>query len=169
VSVNGLKEFCGIERKIMTSPRIQALKNKLERNKIRVLAAFVNLPDDGWEKAVYENPDPWTMRDLLAHFVSAERMLLTLAKDIAAGGKGAPADFNYDEFNRTEREVYRSHAPAELLQMFIQSRDSTLEWMNGLNEEQLDRKGLHPALGEVTLEDLLAAVHGHILLHLREL
>ncbi len=153
----------------MTTPRIQALKNKLERNKIRVLAAFVNLPDDGWDKAVYENPAPWTMRDLLAHFVSAEQMLLKLAKDIAAGGNGAPADFNYDEFNRTEQETFRSHTPGDLLQMFIQSRDSTLEWMKRLNEEQLDRKGLHPALGEVTLEDLLAAVHGHILLHLREI
>ena len=153
----------------MPVSRIQELKNKLERNKVRVLAAFVNLPDDGWDKRVYANSAPWTLRDLLAHFVSAERMLLKLSKDVAAGGKGAPEGFDYDAFNRKEQEAYRSHAPADLLQMFIQSRGSTLEWINGLSEEQLDRKGLHPALGEVTLEDLLAAVHGHILLHLREI
>jgi hypothetical protein len=41
--------------------------------------------------------------------------------------------------------------------------------MNGLVEGLLDRKGHHPALGEVTLEDVLSTIHGHILLHLREL
>jgi hypothetical protein len=153
----------------MTASRIQDLKKKLERNKARVLAAFVNQPDENWEKPVYEKPARWTARDLLAHFVSSERMLLTLSKDIAAGGKGAPEGFDYDEFNRKEQEAYRSHTPTDLLQQFIQSRDSTLEWMNGLSEAQLDRKGLHPALGEVTLEETLAAMHGHILLHLREM
>jgi hypothetical protein len=41
--------------------------------------------------------------------------------------------------------------------------------MNRPSEEQLKRRGSHPALGEATLEDLPAAVRGHILLHLREI
>jgi hypothetical protein len=153
----------------MPASRIQDLKNKLGRNKVRVLAAFINQPDENWSKVIYAEPARWTMRDLLAHFVSSERMLLKLSKDIAAGGKGAPEGFDYDEFNRREQEAHRSHTPADLLQMFIQSRDSTLEWVNGLKEDQLDRKGLHPALGNVSLEETLTAVHGHVLLHLRDL
>lgn len=53
--------------------------------------------------------------------------------------------------------------------MFGEARDSTLEWINNLVEGLLDRKGNHPALGEVTLEQMLSAIHGHILLHMREL
>ena len=118
---------------------------------------------------MYEDPIAWTLRDLLAHFVSAEKELRRLAENIAAGGMGAPDGFNYNEFNRTEQEAHRSYGPEELLRMFLQSRDSTLGWMSNLTEEQLNRKGRHPALGEITLESVLAAIHGHILMHLRDL
>jgi DinB superfamily len=143
----------------MTSHRIQELSRKLDRNKSLVLRTFANVRPDGWGTAVHEKPGSWTLRELLAHFVSSERMLLTLSKDVAGGGRGAPQGFDYDAFNK----------PEELLRMFGEARDSTLEWMGSLVEGSLDRKGNHPTLGEVTLEDLLSAVHGHILLHIREL
>ena len=153
----------------MTSHRIQELVKKMERNKSLVLRTFANVQPGGWGKAVHENPGAWTLRDLLAHFVSSERMLLKLSKDIAAGGPGAPEGFHYDEFNRKEQELYRSQSPEELLRLFGEARDSTLQWMGNLVEGLLDRKGRHPALGEATLEDVLSAIHGHILLHIREL
>ncbi|OGO08769.1 MAG: hypothetical protein A3K46_03305 [Chloroflexi bacterium RBG_13_60_9] len=153
----------------MTSQRIQELFKRLERNKSLVLRTFANVQPDGWGKAVHGKPGAWTLRDLLAHFVSSERMLLKLSKDIAGGGPGAPEGFNYDEFNRKEQETYRAHEPEELVRLFGEARDSTLEWMGSLVEGSLDRKGRHPALGEVTLEAVLSTIHGHILLHIREL
>ncbi|MGB7537168.1 MAG: DinB family protein, partial [Anaerolineales bacterium] len=92
-----------------------------------------------------------------------------LSKDVAGGGRGAPEGFNYDSFNQGEQEKYQSRTPEELLRMFGAARDSTLDWINNLVEGLLDRKGNHPALGEVTLEQMLSAIHGHILLHMREL
>jgi hypothetical protein len=153
----------------MTSERILDLTRKLERNKIRVQAAFENIPAEGWNRTVYENPAVWTARDLLAHFASAEKELRMLAENIAAGGAGAPEGFDYNEFNRREQEACRKCAPEELLRMFLEARDANLQWVNNLDEEQLDSKGRHPAMGEVTLEALLTAIHGHILLHLKEL
>jgi hypothetical protein len=153
----------------MIVSRIQDLKNKLERNKVRVLAAFVNSPAGHWDRPVYQTPLRWTARDLLAHFVSTEQAMLRVMQDIAAGGRGAPEDFDYDEFNRREQERLQPDSPEELLRLFGRARDATLEWMGGLREEQLDRRGLHPALGEITVEQMLAAVHGHALLHLRDL
>ncbi len=153
----------------MTSHRIQELFRKLERNKSLVLRTFANVQPGGWGTAVSDKPGSWTLRELLAHFVSSERMLLKLSKDVAGGGRGAPLGFDYDAFNKEEQEAYQSYKPEELLRMFGEARDSTLAWMGGLVEGALDRKGNHPALGEVTLEDLLSAIHGHILLHIREL
>jgi hypothetical protein len=153
----------------MTSYRILDLQKKLERNKTLVLRTFSKVPSDGWDKPVYTKPATWTLRDLLAHFVSSEHTLLKLSKDVAGGGRGAPEGFNYDSFNQEEQEKYRSQTPEELLRMFGEARDSTLEWINSLVEGLLDRKGNHPALGEVTLEQMLSAIHGHILLHMREL
>jgi hypothetical protein len=153
----------------MTSHRIQELFRKLERNKSLVLRTFANVQPEGWETAVYAKPGSWTLRELLAHFVSSERMLLKLSKDVAGGGRGAPTGFDYDAFNRKEQEAFRLHKPEELLKLFCEAREATIEWMSGLMEGALDRKGNHPTLGEVTLEDLLSAIHGHILLHIREL
>ncbi len=153
----------------MTSNRIQELFRKLERNKSLVLKTFANVPPDGWETAALEKPGSWTLRELLAHFVSSERMLLKLSKDVAGGGRGAPPGFDYDAFNRKEQVAFRSYEPGELLRMFGEARDSTLVWMGSLVEGALDRKGNHPALGEVTLEEVISAIHGHILLHIREL
>ena len=153
----------------MTSHRLQELIRKLERNKSLVLRTFANVQPEGWGTAAHEKPGSWTLRELLAHFVSSERMLLTLSKDIAGGGQGAPPGFDYDAFNEQEQEAFRSDEPEELLRMFGEARDSTLMWMGSLVEGALDRKGNHPALGEVTLEQILSTIHGHILLHIREL
>ncbi|MBN2085711.1 MAG: DinB family protein [Anaerolineales bacterium] len=153
----------------MTSQRIQELFKKMERNKSLVLRTFANVQPEGWDQAVHEKPGAWTLRDLLAHFVSSERMLLKLSKDISGGGRGAPQGFDYDAFNIKEQELYRAYAPEELLRLFGEARDSTLAWIGSLVEGALDRKGNHPALGEVTLEDILSTIHGHILLHIREL
>jgi len=35
---------------------------------------------------VYAEPYPWTVRDLVAHFVSAEELLLRLMQDVAQAG-----------------------------------------------------------------------------------
>jgi hypothetical protein len=153
----------------MTSYRIQELQRKLERNKTLVQRTFTKVQPDGWNQTVYEKPALWTLRDLLAHFVSSEEMLLRLSQDVAGGGRGAPEGFDYDAFNREEVVKHCSRTPEELLRMFGEAREATLAWTGSLTEGALDRKGLHPALGEVTVEEILSAIHGHILLHMREL
>jgi hypothetical protein len=152
----------------MTSARILELNRKLERNKQRVQDAFGALPPEGWNRKVYDDPAVWTAKDLLAHFVSAERSLLDLAKNIAAGGRGAPEGFDREEYNRREQAAYRLRPPREILDLFTESRDLTLQWLNKLKEEQLDRKGWHPGFGDATLETVLEGIHGHILLHLKD-
>jgi hypothetical protein len=152
----------------MESARINNLSNRLERTTLRVHKFFEALPVEKWEEVIYSDPEPWTRRGLLAHLVSSENIQLTLARDIVAGGKGAPPDFDYDAFNHAEQEAYRLHAPGELLQLFDQARSATMDWLRGLAEGQLDLRGLHPALGEVSVEEILTAIHGHILLHLKD-
>jgi hypothetical protein len=153
----------------MASQRITDLLRRLERNKSRVLGTYGKIPASDWNKVVYEKPAVWTARDLLAHFVSAEKELRILAQNIAAGGKGAPEGFDYNEFNRMEQEKYRAFRPEDLLKLFADSREKTRKWVSGLMDDQLDNKGRHPAMGEVTLEAVLEAVCGHTLLHIKEL
>ena len=149
--------------------RISKLVSRLGKGIDKTLEAFGSLESGEWDVVVYAEPYPWTARDLLAHFVSAEAGLLELAQDISAGGPGTPQGFDYDDFNAREQRRL-AHVPRErLLDDLIAARRETLEWVETLEETALDRRGYHPALGEITVEAFLNAIYGHQLMHIRDL
>lgn len=152
----------------MSSPRIEALLSRLEKGNRKTGEIFGRLTPEQWQRVVYDEPTVWTMRDLLAHFVSAEASLLKLAQDIAAGGAGLPDDFDYDAFNAQEQARLRDQSPQELLRALNAARQETLNWARTLTDAQLDRVGMHPVLGEISLETMLVSIYGHQLFHMRD-
>ena len=153
----------------MPTPRIESLLSKLEKGRSKTQQTLASLPPDQWARTVYQEPFAWEVRDLAAHFLSAEENLLELAQEVASGGQGAPAGFDYDAFNAEEQQRLKNKSPEELLQALDEARRATLEWVRTLQDAQLDQVGRHPALGEVTLEIMLTAIYGHQLLHMRDL
>ncbi|HEC34228.1 MAG TPA: DinB family protein [Chloroflexi bacterium] len=151
------------------SERVERLLARLQKGIDKTMTIFGSIRQAQWGVVLYEEPYPWTVRDLLAHFVSAEEGLLRLAQDIAAGGPGAADDFDYDEYNAAEQERLAGIPPEQLLADLIAARQRTIAWVAGLREADLDRVGRHPALGEVTLEAFVNAIYGHQLMHMRDL
>jgi hypothetical protein len=92
-----------------------------------------------------------------------------LAQDIAAGGPGAPEGFDYNAYNEAEYRRLAGIPPEQLLADLKAARQRTLEWVATLTDEDLDRVGRHPALGEVNLETFINAIYGHQLMHMRDL
>ncbi len=152
----------------MASERIENLVNRLEKGNLKTREVFCALTPEQWSMTVYEEPSCWDFRALLAHFVSVEENMLELAKHTATGGESLPAGFNYDEFNAEEQIRLQGKTPEELLKELGERREATLEWVRTLDEGQLDRMGMHPALGEVSVETMITAIYGHQLLHMRE-
>ncbi len=153
----------------MPAPRIDTLMARLEKGRAKTLEILDSQTSQQWTRVVYEGPPAWTVRDLLAHLVSAEQKLLELAQDVASGGPGAPADMDYEAFNAAEQRRLQGRSPQELLRELGESRRATLDWASTLGDAELDRVGRHPALGEVTVEMMLTAMYGHQLLHMRDL
>jgi len=151
------------------STRIERLLARLRKGIDKTKAVFGSISPAQWDAVLYEEPYPWTVRDLLAHFLSAEKGLLRLAQDIAAGGPGAPEGFDYDGFNAAEQKRLAGIPPQRLLADLIAARQQTIEWVAGLSEADLDKVGRHPALGEIDLETFINAIYGHQLLHMRDL
>jgi predicted amidohydrolase len=149
-------------------PRAAALVSKLEKGLSKTLQALEALPPQGWQQPLYAEP-PWRVRHLLAHLVSAEQQLLLLAQSVAGGGPGAPPGFDIDAFNAAEQARLADHPAQDLLERLKALRQQTIAWVQDLSAEQLERLGRHPALGQVTVETMLAAISGHHLLHLRDL
>jgi hypothetical protein len=153
----------------MPTERVQSLIAKLEKGVMKTEEILASLAAEQWSRILYDAPRAWTVRDLLAHLVSAEGRLLQIAQDVAAGGPGALPGFDLEAFNAEEQTRLADRSPEELLPALAKARQVTLEWVRTLEDSQLDRTGRHPALGEVTLETMITAIYGHQLLHMRDL
>ena len=152
----------------MAEARIDALIARLEKGRSKTQEALAGLSPEQWQTVLYLEP-PWTVRDLLAHFVSSEERLLELAQDVAAGGAGAPEGFDFDAFNAEETARLAGQPAEVLLAALDAARGRTVDWTRTLSESQLDLPGRHPALGQITLETMITAIYGHQLLHMRDL
>ncbi len=152
----------------MSSSRVDALMARLEKGQHKTHDSLSALSPEQWQWAVYAEPN-WSVRELLAHFVSAEERLLAFAQEVVSGGAGSPEGFDLDAFNADEQSRFARLSPQALLSALNEARQQTLEWVRTLDESQLDKVGRHPALGEVNVETMILSIYGHQLFHMREL
>jgi hypothetical protein len=152
----------------MDQNRADELASKLEKGRLKTSGIFNSLTPEQWKKVVYHDP-PWQVRQLLAHFVSSERQLLALTRNIAEGGPGAPLDLDIDRFNAEEQTRLEGRSPPVLVDLLDEARQQTIAWVRSLSLDQLEMIGRHPVLGDVTVETMILSIYGHQLLHMRDL
>ena len=116
-----------------------------------------------------EGDKTWTAFDVVGHLIHAERAdWIPRARIILQHGDSQP----FAPFDRLghEREI-RGKSLGELLDEFARVRSENLSELRALDiqPEDLDRPGRHPALGSVTLSQLLATWAAHDLTHLHQI
>jgi hypothetical protein len=116
-----------------------------------------------------EGDKTWTAFDVVGHLIHAERAdWIPRARIILQHGDSQP----FAPFDRLghEREI-RGKSLGELLDEFARVRSENLSELRALDlqPEDLDRLGQHPALGSVTLSQLLATWAAHDLTHLHQI
>lgn len=124
-------------------------------------------------------PDTWTLQnegektwspfDIVGHLIHGERAdWMPRAKTILQFGESKA----FEPFDRwaQERES-QGKSLAQLLDEFARLRSANLSELGALNlmPEDLARHGRHPALGAVTLSQLLATWAAHDLTHLHQI
>lgn len=149
-----------------TSPAWLAERLKKEGDK--VFAYFSALTDQEWNTEVYTEGDIWTIRNVLAHFVTSERGLLKLFESIRQGGLGAADDFSIDRYNASQQQKTKNLTPLELLAQYAEVRANAVEWVSGLSEEELGIEGRHPFLGQVQLVEMIKMLYLHNQIHFRD-
>jgi hypothetical protein len=138
----------------------------LERSPRVVRELLADLPD-GW----LGEPDTvggWTARDVVGHLISAELDdWIPRAEIIIQDGTSRAFD-PFDRFAHVDRD--RGVPLATLVERFGELRALSLARLHELvrDDADLDRRGRHPDLGEVTLGQLLATWAVHDLDHLSQ-
>jgi hypothetical protein len=144
------------------------LAERLRMEGEKTTAYFTDLTDEQWQTEVYTEGDTWTIRNILAHFVTSERGLLKLFESIRQGGLGASDDFSIDHYNARQQEKTKELTAAELLEQFAEARAETVKWTLDLSQEDLAIEGRHPFMGQVTLVEMLKMIYLHNQLHFRD-
>ena len=116
-----------------------------------------------------EGKDTWSAFDIVGHLIVGERTdWMPRLRIILENGEARPFD-PFDRFAQL-RET-RGKSLEQLLDEFAQLRSENLAGLQrlSLRPEDFTRRGRHPALGVVTLSELLATWAVHDLTHMHQL
>ena len=152
----------------MPEKKATKLAARLEKEGQKVLDYFTSLTNEQWHTEVYTEDQIWTIRNVLAHFVTSERGLLRLFKSIREGGLGASEDFSIDYYNARQQEKSKDLTSQELLKQFADVRADSVKWVSQLSDEDLAKEGRHPYLGQVQLIEMLKMLYLHNQIHFRD-
>lgn len=139
----------------------------LDRTPGTLQALLSGLPDD-WVMP-NEGPETFSPYDVVGHLIHGEKTDWTArAKMILEFGNTK----TFVKWNRfAQYEESKGKSLQQLLDEFAAIRKENMIWFRSLNltGDDLDRKGMHPVLGEVTLRNLLATWVVHDLTHIAQI
>jgi len=133
-----------------------------------VLNQLVSGLPDGWVMT-NEGPETWSPYDIVGHLLQGEESdWIPRAKIILEHGEGRAFE-PFDRFAQFEKS--KGKTLAELLDRFALLRQRSLEELKELRltDDLLQKRGLHPDLGTVTLGQLIATWTVHDLSHISQM
>lgn len=116
-----------------------------------------------------EGGDTWTVFDVIGHLVHGERSdwIPRITRILEFGESRA-----FEPFDRlAQKRESQGKTLAQLLDEFASIRVENLKHLRKLDltPEDMQRRGVHPSLGPVTLADLLSTWATHDLTHLHQI
>jgi len=132
-----------------------------------ILRTLLSGLDDAWTDTP-DTADGWRPRDVVGHLITGEQTdWIERTQRILAHGTSLPFD-RFDRFAMVERDA--DATLDQLVERFAELRAANLARLGELvSQADLDRRGMHPTLGEVTLRELLATWTVHDMDHLAQI
>lgn len=139
----------------------------LRRTPELLRALLIGLPDS-WTDTADVPTEGWRPHDVIGHLITGELSdWIERTQRILERGTTVPFD-KFDRFAHAARDT--DATLDELVDHFARLRAENLARLSELvTEEDLDRRGMHPTLGEVTLRELLATWAVHDLDHVSQI
>src|SRR5271170_4452118 len=145
---------------------LDVAKPLLRQTPLTLHAMLSQLPSEWTQEG--ENSESWTPFEVVGHMASVEENdWIDRTRNILQHGTSCvlePID------REAGFELYRGMTLDDLLEHFAITRSSNLVVLDSLVQpENLDRRGVHPDFGEVSLDQLLAAWVVHDLNHIGQI
>ena len=146
---------------------VEDTTNLLRRTPEVVRALLVGLPDT-WTDTTDVPQGGWRPKDVLGHLITGELTdWVERTQRILEHGTRVPFD-KFDRFGHADRDA--DATLDDLVEHFARLRAENLARLGELvTDADLDRRGMHPSLGEVTLRELLATWAVHDLDHVSQI
>jgi uncharacterized damage-inducible protein DinB len=148
---------------------IKKFRDKMMREGQKASDFFASIPADVWELQLYADGSKWSVHQVLAHVVETEGSLIRLFRHIVKGGSGVDENFDIDRYNASSLDDFMGLTPQDLVKTFMARRSVSVEFVNGLVDEDLERRGRHPFLGDASLNEMLRLFITHVNLHIRDI
>jgi len=146
---------------------IQQIEAKLEAARSKLLATVEGLDDDAWRWQPGDGR--WSVRLTLAHVGSAHWSHLDVARSLVAGEAIDIPGFELNEWNEA-RVAERADWSADRVLADLQAaQQATFAFLAELDPEKLAMRGTHPALGKVSVDQLLRIIALHDSMHRRDI
>ena len=133
-----------------------------------VLKALLSGVGDGWIMN-NEGPDTFSPYDVVGHLIHGEKTDWRERASMILEYGASKTFVRFDRFAQYNES--KGKTLQQLLDEFELLREKNMEWFRSLNisETDLDKKGMHPVLEEVTLRNLLATWVIHDLTHIAQI
>jgi uncharacterized damage-inducible protein DinB len=139
----------------------------LERTPKVLITMLQNISEE-WTSP-NEGDDTWSVYDIIGHLIHGEKTDWMPRAEIILSQDRDKAFTPFDRFAQFENS--KGKPLNELLEEFKILRESNVEQLRSkkLTDRDLEKKGIHPAFGEVTLSQLLSAWVVHDLNHIAQI
>ena len=132
-----------------------------------VLEVFLDGINEEWTHN-NEGKNTWSPFDILGHLIHGEKTDWIPRMNIILSESETKSFESFDRF--AQFEASKGKTISQLLEEFKHIRAENIEILKSQNltEHVLDKTGIHPAFGEVTLKQLLATWVAHDLGHIAQ-
>ena len=153
----------------MTADTPESFAEKFVADGKKTVDFLQKIPEERWDRQIYEDGAEWTVRQIGMHLVEAEKSLPGLISNVLAGGEGVPKDFDLDRYNESKVRKMGNLTRDEIISQFSELRSETVKMVGNLKEKDLEVTGRHPFAGETTIREMLRLMMINVNVHIRDI
>jgi uncharacterized damage-inducible protein DinB len=147
----------------------QELSDRLRTEGLKHVEFLQAVPAEAWDQQLYSDGAGWSMRDLLTHIVEVEDSIPRLIRRVVNEGIGVAEDFDLDAYNERKVKEAQERDIDTLIALFSTRRAQTVQMTADFSEDDLQKEGRHPFLGETQVVEMIRLMILHVQLHLRDM